>query len=736
MDPSEGELCTSCRSLDLERLITATAASDTAFSFVQTLDREISHVWCRLCRFLDECMPLDALCAPHGSISIYRFCGFCWIANDFMSTLDCAQHSTTALALVLTDAQDNLQASSGTMADGSPWLSLKLSTRFKTSTALSGFILPAELPPSVGPRYPMGHLLQTHSIDYDLIRSWILSCTEGHGAACNGMSSTLFLDLTLIDCQSGRLSVHDAQKPRRYVALSYVWGREPISEAERREIMAGRLPARVPNLVRDAMFATLSLGYNFLWVDRYCIPQENSEQANHQIHNMDSIYREAELTIIAASGTGSDGGLPGVGSTPRRWQPRVRLGGCTLVSSMAARYTLIRDSSWNQRGWTYQEGVLSRRRLIFTAEYVILECMGATHLEPVCVGDVLTTREPKREPRTARQTPQSLVPHVLDSVWKHVSLFSRRDLTYESDKLRALLGIFRAIEREATDKESEHVQSHHFQGVPLIHSSHRLRNPSRPYSLRAPVSSRRRGPHCSLSAQFLAGLCWELEATASRRDGFPSWSWTGWNSPTKSMTPWLARVNPTRADVSVAVEFQDGQRMRLEEYMAHTGHEQLNHSLSRHICVVGQFVRLEFVPLGAKVRGVEKLYAAWSAIMGTAAKFATYYSPFLPTRKVDAALYSRLVGEQFWGLIIGSHVSKPKTRGESRCLERTMPLILVLDDSGDAAERIGLLDCCNVFTLEYSDKARRPQLYPIPGFTFGTSYIFDKCLRKRSVRIG
>ncbi|KAK0724499.1 hypothetical protein B0H67DRAFT_107151 [Lasiosphaeris hirsuta] len=34
----------------------------------------------------------------------------------------------------------------------------------------------------------------------------------------------------------------------------------------------------------------------------------------------------------------------------------------------------IRGSRWSTRGWTFQEAVLSRRRLVFTAELVYFEC--------------------------------------------------------------------------------------------------------------------------------------------------------------------------------------------------------------------------------------------------------------------------------------------------------------------------------------------------------------------------
>lgn len=69
------------------------------------------------------------------------------------------------------------------------------------------------------------------------------------------------------------------------------------------------IPASLPVVVDDAITVVKTLGYRYLWVDRYCIEQENPENVEKQIAQMGQIYRDAEITIIAAS---DQGGLPGV----------------------------------------------------------------------------------------------------------------------------------------------------------------------------------------------------------------------------------------------------------------------------------------------------------------------------------------------------------------------------------------------------------------------------------------
>ncbi|KAF2810470.1 HET-domain-containing protein [Mytilinidion resinicola] len=131
-----------------------------------------------------------------------------------------------------------------------------------------------------------------------------------------------------------------------------------------------RLPQNIPDIISDAITAAKALGYKWLWVDKYCIDQNDPGDKHHQINQMDAIYAGADLTIVAALGDR----LPGVGKTPRKRQPVVRIGNTAVVSSMGHPHETIRSSKWSTRGWTYQEAVLSLRCLVFTDEQLYFEC--------------------------------------------------------------------------------------------------------------------------------------------------------------------------------------------------------------------------------------------------------------------------------------------------------------------------------------------------------------------------
>ncbi|KAK4223990.1 hypothetical protein QBC38DRAFT_486473, partial [Podospora fimiseda] len=89
---------------------------------------------------------------------------------------------------------------------------------------------------------------------------------------------------------------------------------------------------------------------------------------------MDRIYSKSIVTIIAAAGNDSKYGLPGVSKRHRLWQPRGQIAGATIVRVPEHTTHTLQKSTWSTRGWTYQEGFLSQRRLIFTDHQVSFLC--------------------------------------------------------------------------------------------------------------------------------------------------------------------------------------------------------------------------------------------------------------------------------------------------------------------------------------------------------------------------
>ncbi|KAK3378967.1 heterokaryon incompatibility protein-domain-containing protein [Lasiosphaeria ovina] len=203
----------------------------------------------------------------------------------------------------------------------------------------------------------------------------ITYCQEQHSQACLSDHQNAPTGLKLIECATRKVVA--APAAARYVALSYVWGSapNPLSHSSEPEVR-GETLGSLPRVIEDSIDVTVQLGLQHLWVDRYCIDQGDSEEKLQQIHQMDLVYANAELTLVAAAGTGPQFGLPGCNGTPRHSQSMAQVRGRLLVSTFPDPSFLLSQSTWATRGWTYQEGILSKRRLVFTEKQVLFDCNG------------------------------------------------------------------------------------------------------------------------------------------------------------------------------------------------------------------------------------------------------------------------------------------------------------------------------------------------------------------------
>jgi hypothetical protein len=87
-----------------------------------------------------------------------------------------------------------------------------------------------------------------------------------------------------------------------------------------------------------------------LWVDKYCIDQNDPRDKQCQIQSMDRVYKGAFATIVAASGNGANSGLPSVGLVSRKAQPAALVNGIQLISTLPHISTALEGTTWMTRG--------------------------------------------------------------------------------------------------------------------------------------------------------------------------------------------------------------------------------------------------------------------------------------------------------------------------------------------------------------------------------------------------
>lgn len=252
----------------------------------------------------------------------------------------------------------------------------------------------------------------------------------------------------------------------------------------------------------------------------------------NQIIQMNKIYAHAYLTIVAAAGQDASYGLPGVGDQLRHAQGQVAVARNFDAIQICPHTSAELDrAAWSRRGWTYQEGYLSPRRLIFTDHQVSYLC-GTSHFSE-------SIREPKHfnYPRRAANF-NHIIPSLSDgaaAMWddlkrRQLANYTRRRLTNECDSLNAILGIFRMFQPTGI---------RHVHGIPVQVAGYPTGSP------------------------LAFPLAWHHEAERPRRRcQFPSWSWSGWEGGIRmdESDTWVPN------DCAIGLVERDGRVVSLQDW--------------------------------------------------------------------------------------------------------------------------------------------------------------------------
>lgn len=371
-------------------------------------------------------------------------------------------------------------------------------------------------------KHTVPHLADSipEKISMDMLKRWM---TQSESESLYGLEATKPVEnLWFINCETREI-IHAPFKAQ-YVALSYVWGQSTTASED---MDHGILKSNLPRTIEDAISVTRSLGQQYLWIDRYCIPSDDREQ---QISRMHDIYEGAHFTIIAAAGEDPHYGLPGVSSRGRARPAPLRIGPHLLGATFPSPKLVTEVSKWHTRGWTYQEGLLSRRNLVFTDHQVFLQCDHSAFFE-----SPVQYRSPRLDETIARHKPienffnlATNYRSVRESPWDHIRNYTTLDLTDPNDAINGMLGILNFYrDHECNPRVMEILKGH-------ITST----DPNRNYQLRhiagLPISWCE-DEICGLSERLEwaipIALFWRCKKPSDRRPGvcFPSWSWAGWH---------------------------------------------------------------------------------------------------------------------------------------------------------------------------------------------------------------
>lgn len=542
----------------------------------------------------------------------------------------------------------------------------------RTSIERSGWLSPVR---KTGQEGRFAAMALEAKADLEVVKNWLKFCLENHGETCEPIDTRPIPDLRVVDCNTG--VVVSAESNCKYLAMSYVWGPTPSKELEDGESL---LATTTPVLIRDALTATRKMGYRYLWIDRYCIPQEEGKERHSQIQQMDLVYSKAQATIISIASPDPSHGLPGVGDRKRASSLKINIGSELHTYVPPHPTAEIYGSVWNSRGWTHQETILSRRRIFFCKHQIYFECSGMRCHDTMSAPlHLLHTKENRMFSKWNRPSLFSgvrLSKNPLEAVFDHITIYTRRNLTRPEDILNGIMGTFHAF-------ETIYDSFRHYSGIPIV--------PDNTYI----SASHENVQKSTRTEQFLTGLCWHLSGSWKRRPGFPSWSWAGWYGnlkPHSENTGYIAN----KYKVKIWIDSIFTSQMDLGTFCDTTAMDVFPKNPEPYIYIEADFFRVRFrlTPRTGRAANSE---SKWEAEFETE-DGELIHSPFHITRHTSVGdnLYERLLRNSCSAFLLGDRLKTrvhPGTKKKVLSNDPPHAIIVVVEElDKDMIERLGVIE--------------------------------------------
>ena len=222
----------------------------------------------------------------------------------------------------------------------------------------------------------------------------------------------------------------------------------------------------MPQNFQDAVIATRALGISYFWIDSSCIIQDSEADKKREIPQMVNIYSSSRFTVCVTSAQNSRSGFLAQEPLP---QPSVVMPFVPSNGELVGTYNIytlnspgfshdktwdtdVDSSEWNQRGWTFQERLISPRIIHFAKDKLYFECTTGDKSEE---GDLSRPAILSRLSRYmgmegfrflgpyqhfARQNPLNFQA-VTQAYYDLATQYSNRSLSFQHDKAAAFSAI-------------------------------------------------------------------------------------------------------------------------------------------------------------------------------------------------------------------------------------------------------------------------------------------------------
>jgi Heterokaryon incompatibility protein (HET) len=242
---------------------------------------------------------------------------------------------------------------------------------------------------------------------YTLANGWLDQCSQTH-PSCQALAQKNTQDWLpkrlIFVGEAGEATLqlrvletshftYSQQQYISYCTLSHRWGNGNIPKLTQVNLETWKTAtpqSALPLTFQHAIDVARGLNLKFVWIDALCILQDSKEELQQEIERMGTIFMYSKVTIAALAANDSTDGL-------FTWRNPLALYPLSIPALHDARITvqppytensdelLNHDLSFNakedapllDRGWVFQEQVLSPRTLFYGRQGLYWECREA-----------------------------------------------------------------------------------------------------------------------------------------------------------------------------------------------------------------------------------------------------------------------------------------------------------------------------------------------------------------------
>jgi hypothetical protein len=308
-----------------------------------------------------------------------------------------------------------------------------------------------------------------------LLSEWLQDCEENH-PGCQRNDATLPTRLIDVGDDSERepfLRISNGEKGC-YAAFSHCWGAAPFLATKTDNLNQHQnIPySTLPVNFKDAITACRAIGIQYLWIDSLCIVQDDISDWEVEASKMAAVYQGANVVLFASGAADSNSGLLNqerdegcrtetTGSRELE-APYMNLDGttCRIVARGFKWHATIPElylqadvsSPLSRRAWALQEDLLASRRIFFTGEELLWKCRSSRKCQCMHMQSMNTRVQYTDESfATGWNDVNSEYVHMRHGGWRQLmGSYSKRQLTFESDRLPAISGLAKYIRDRGT----------------------------------------------------------------------------------------------------------------------------------------------------------------------------------------------------------------------------------------------------------------------------------------------